>query len=298
MYMRTEREAADALAERAASAEHRAHLAAAKAIGLQEEALQNLLTDAAAKRDRREDWQRLTEAIGGEDAALLAGQLTAVEVARRKLGEVEALPVDSEVRALLYDEFHFTAAPKKRHRNVLRPGSAAFKSLAQMLLFQRFPAGQLHFHRSGYPRSWLLRTPARDLPGLLRCIGQMGGFSPVFATHLTTRWTKPFVMLPAEDARACRRIARTMALQPDVKGLMSSSWLNDPALQEIDPHLAWRFDKLRYGACLATAGFAPPNSGASSHNEARAKLIESGAWRPKTGVLIWPRRHFLAWGTA
>jgi hypothetical protein len=296
MRFRTEAEAAQAIGEAFASEPITRRLEAARRAGFDEARLVSLAHGAAGRESSRAEWDGLIASLAGEDDVDgAAGQLCLLSLARRQLPLVADLMVDEEVRALLYDEFHFVAQPTKRHRHVLRPGTAAYGAQARLLAFRRFPAGQLHFEESGFPRSWLRKVPVARLPATLRYLARMGGFAPLYETHVATRWTVPVVLLPEEDVRSCRRIARTMVLNPAIRGLLSSGWLNDPELARIDPHLAWRFDRLNHGAFLTTVGPAPAGSGASAGNPERARLIEVGEWRPQIGVMMWRRQNFLEW---
>lgn len=253
----------------------------------------------AASRPAAAEWEAMRAAcadagISAESRALERWLL--LQAGLPNLPRVAALPLHDEVKGLLYDEFCFVAQPHRRWVAVLDPAHSGFRSMCKLLRLERFPAGQLHWEVSGYPRSQLLKAPPAELPRVLRFVAlEMRGLRPYFVTHLATRWAVPFTMTEKEDARACYRIARSMALQPGVRGYMSGSWLNDPELPRVAPHLAWRLDKVRHGALLTTAGPAPESSGFLEGSAERRRLYESGAWRPKFGVILWPRRQMLAW---
>jgi hypothetical protein len=300
MRLRTVAEADEALREAFGSTEVQEQFALARHAGFRDEDIEALARSEADRVSRAEEWAKLAAAIAASvdgDATTAAGRLGLLVLARGQIRQVAALRVDEEVRALLYDEFHFIGLPTRRHRHVLQPGTQPFAAQARLLTFRRLPAGQLHFETSGFPRSWLRNVPLRKLPGTASYLAKMRGFAPLYETHIATRWTVPVVLLPDEDIKSCRRIARTMALNPKIRGLMSSSWMNDPALAVIDPHLAWRFDRLGHGAFLTTIGPAAADSGAASGNPQRAKLIEQGEWQPQTGVMLWRRESFLKWET-
>ena len=258
-----------------------------------------LVRRSAARTARAEGWVPLRTAAaeaGFAEETRASERYTLLLTVRQTLPAVAGLPVDDDVKALLYDEFVFVSAPQAKYMDVLNPAKAAFSALCRMILLKRFPAGQLHWEASGFPRSWLLRVPPGDLPRLLWFLAhRTRGFSPFFGTHLATRWTKPFVMLEAEDVKSCRRIARSMAMQPGVRGMISSSWLNDPALATLAPHLAWRFDRLRHGAILTTAGPAPADSGAARLAVTPERAEAFASWQPAMGVMLWPRDDLLAW---
>ena len=207
-------------------------------------------------------------------------------------------PVAERVKELLLEEYRFIADPEPRWRKNFRPASDPFRTLCKMAVLQRFPAGQSDWEVSGLPRSWLLKMPRKDLPAVLKhVLLRMKGFKPYFVTHMSRRW--PPVMLRRESTKSLWLIVESMKLQPRIKGTMSASWLQDPSLGEITPHLRWRLEEaLRYGAINTNIGPAPENSGFLEGSPERRRLYESGAWRPVWGVTLWPREGLMRWAAA
>jgi hypothetical protein len=212
------------------------------------------------------------------------------------LKQVAGLRVASSVKALLYDEFCFVARGEKRWISVLDLAHTSFPATCRILTLQRFPAGQTHWEVSGFPKSWFRAMPPRELPRAgAFLLFRMRGLSPFFVCHMATRWTQPVILREEEDVKSCYRMAASMMLQPEVRGYMSSSWLNDPNIAAYSPHLAWRLNKLRYGAMLTTIGAAPPDSGFLDGSPARKQKHDEDNWTPKVGVLLWPRGEMLSW---
>ena len=296
MRLRTIDEATDAIETAWTDGEVRERFAAAEAAGFDRRRLESMVARLAkpAAAINHPDWRPLVTAM--EDP-VWAGRLAMLAAARAQLPALSAAHLDAEIRGLLADEFLFTATPKKRYHYILTPGKAAFRSHARLLHLRRLPAGQLHFEVSGFPRRWLLRVPPPDWPRLTRTLIRMSGFKPVYETHLATRWTVPFVLLPEEDARANLRIAAQMALTRNIRGWMSASWLNDPGLAAVDPSLLWRHDKRDHGAIVVTTGRAEDVEGGKG-SDIRAAALADGRWRPLDAVMLWPRVDMIRWARA
>jgi hypothetical protein len=220
-----------------------------------------------------------------------------IHAAKEFLPKIEALPVCESVKEFIYGEYCFVAKPRRLWQAVLAdPKSKTFKSTCRVICCERFPAGQLHWEVSGFPRSWLLKVPPGKIVPMLSFIAtRMRGFSPYFEPHMTTRWTVPFVVRQEEEERSYLRAAECMRLQPHIKGILSTSWLNDPHLHRLDDHLSWRLDKLNNGAFLTLLGHASTEAGYTRGSPRREELIRSGAWKPRQAAILWPRKAVLRW---
>jgi hypothetical protein len=172
-------------------------------------------------------------------------------------------------------------------------------ALAACALLTRFPAGQLDWQVSGLPRSYLMRMPYTDLPRVARAIVRdLGGLRPCFVAHMGVR-RYPLLFVEAESHRSYHRIAQSMALQPEVRGLLMEAWFHSPETIRVSPHLAWtNRTPLANGATLTNLGPAPPYAGFLEGSPDRQRLYESGDYRPTIGLIIWPRQPLLAWAAA
>lgn len=182
-------------------------------------------------------------------------------------------------------------------RTVLDIPDTRFVALCKMATLRRFAAGQFDWENSGLPRSWLPRVrPRSSLIRLLSMIGrEWHGFGPAFFVHMPV--THPVhALFEREALKAYYRMARSMALQPRVKGLIASSWLHSPATFEISPHLAWLNRLFReHGALIATMGAASPDSGVLAQSAQRQRAFDEGRFKPTIGLVVWARRDVLAW---
>src|SRR5690349_302419 len=175
-----------------------------------------------------------------------------------------------------------------------------FAALCKLATLRRFAAGQFDWERSGLPRSWLPRV--RPLSALMRLLSQVAlewrAFAPAFFVHMPV--ARPVhALLEREALRAYFRMAQSMALQPDVRGLIASAWLHSPATFEISPHLAWLNKTFAdHGAIMATMGPAAPDCGVFDKSEERQRAFREGRFRPTLGLIVWRRRDVLAWAAA
>lgn len=172
-----------------------------------------------------------------------------------------------------------------------------FVALCKIATARRFPAGQFDWEPSGLPRSWVPRV--RPLPALARLLAIVAlrwrGFRPAFFTHVPVTFPV-YALLEREALKAYYRMARSMALQPEVKGLIASSWLHSPDTFVVSPHLAWLNRVFTdNGAVEATIGPADPDCGVLTRNNDRQRAFANGNFTPTIGLVIWPRREMLQW---
>ncbi len=226
-----------------------------------------------------------------------AGAFERVLLLRRAsaaLQEIPGLPVGDGVKHAFCDEFRFVARPPQRASFDVSRGS--FVSLCEVATLRRFPAGQFHFARSGLPRSWVLKVKGRQRLVLLYWIARrLGGVAPVFFPHLNpNRENRRLIELEAN--RSYYRMAQSLAQQPDVRGIVASSWLRSPDTFKVSPHLAWmNATMLANGGLVVIMGPADPNEGVLAKSAERRAQYEAGTFRPTTGLAIWPRDAVLAW---
>lgn len=213
---------------------------------------------------------------------------------------LEALPqarLSEPVQQLICEEVRFIIEPPPavaRRYHVNRNSLVGFCKLATL---RRFPAGQLTWEISGMQRSWLLRARARDLPRLWWLVAaRLRGLGPLFVPHLSATRRDRTALLERETNRAYYRMATTLALQPEVKGLAAGGWLHSPDTMAASPHLT-SFNRLfmENGALITTIGPADPECGVFYRSPERRKLYDEGRFKPTIGLVLWPREAMLAW---
>jgi hypothetical protein len=182
-------------------------------------------------------------------------------------------------------------------RTILDLAENRFLALCKMATLRRFAAGQFDWEMSGLPRSWFPRV--RPVSALIRLVSLVAfrwrGFRPAFVCHMPV--TKPLYALRERDAlKAYHRMAQSMKLQPEVKGLIAAAWLHAPVTFEVSPHLAW-LNKVfaEHGAVIATIGPATPDCGVLVGSAERQRAFTEGRFKPAIGLIVWNRADMLAW---
>jgi hypothetical protein len=225
-------------------------------------------------------------------------RLLLLRAALQALPRIPSLPVSDDVKRLFCEGFEYVAAPPPGA--VFDASRASFVAMAKLVTLRRFPAGQFHWEMSGLPRSWLLKVTGRDRVRLLYWLAaRLKGRTPVFFLHLNAQRRNRYLLTEREADKSYFRMAQSIALQPGVKGLVASSWLNSPDTFAVSPHLGWMNRTfLDNGALVVTMGPADPNSGVLARSPERKQAYQAGTFRPTVGLVIWPRDAMLAWAAA
>lgn len=258
----------------------------------------------------RSSWIGLVEHFWREasfPAALVPVIETAppTSVARRLLLEAVLRALDGfpeerlyeGVKTLLCDEFQFIAEPAASLATWFDHGKYPLRMLSGYVLLERYPAGQLVFEPSGMPRSWIPKIRPADLPRFLMYFLREGSFSPYYFVHLGVRRGKLPILIERENDKSYYLMAKTMELRPEIRGILACSWLyyKDNHVS-VSKNLRWVTEEMERNGALAThIGEAAPDTGFLTGNPKRKELYESGEWRPKQGLVIWPRKQMLEW---
>ncbi len=210
------------------------------------------------------------------------------------------LPVYEPVKRLLAREFDSWTAPARASHPPLDAAGYAFVAAAKTATLRRFPAGPMDWEIAGFRRSWFWKVPWADLPRTLYwTFARMGGLRPAFFMHVALRPRNRALILEREVRLAYYRIARSLALQPEMKGLLAEAWFHDPAAVKDNPHLEWLNEPyVRHGGFITTVGSAPPDSGVLEGSRQRQNQYEAGELKYRLGVAIWPRDAALHWAEA
>jgi hypothetical protein len=255
------------------------------------------LTEAPEARRRLEAIRNAVAA--GPLAGVPQGSFERFVLAHAALGssrELESAPVAPAVKRLAWSGLsRFVDG-----RAVVDLSENRFVALCKIATARRFPAGQFDWERSGLPRSWLGRIrPLSALTQVLSIVTlQWRAFSPAFFIHLAVTYPVR-ALLEREALKSYHRMAQSMALQPDVHGLIASSWLHSPDTFAISPHLAWLNRVFTdNGAVVATMGAAPSDCGVLAQSVERERAFAEGRFKPTVGLIVWPRREMLAWAAA
>lgn len=217
--------------------------------------------------------------------------------ARETALRIATLPVYEPVKSLIRAEFEHYTNPPKVGSDSLAIGTNEFVVACKTISLSRFPAGPIDWEISGFPRSWLFKIRPIDLPRVLAfLLFRIRGFSPLFFIHVARKPKNRSLVIEKEVLRSYYRIARSLELQPKLKGILASAWFHDPAAVERYPYLAWlNRPYLESGGLITTAGFAPADSGFMEGNEERKERYMKGEIRFRMGSALWPRAAALQW---
>lgn len=210
---------------------------------------------------------------------------------------IDQVPVHRSVKPLIRREFQrFRDLESSGPRLLL--GTDPFIAAAKICTLRRFPSGPMDWVVSGMPRSWFPRIPARNLMSALRYIFlEFGGIKPVFYMHVAHPPRNRSLILRNEVRKSYYRMACSLALQPEVKGIMCATWLHDPIALQDAPHLASINEPYLEcgGRIVTTLGPAPVESGFLKFSPERRIKFERGELKLMTTLAMWPRQAALVW---
>jgi hypothetical protein len=181
-----------------------------------------------------------------------------------------------------------------------RHDTDAFTERARIVTFRRFHAGQYSFDVMPMPKAWLLKVHPLALPRLARELALgLGGFGPIVMPHVNYWRLNPMVLSEKESDLSHYRIVQYLEQEPQIRGMVSASWLYSSEAKAFAPHIAWlREFYAENGALLLDMEVAHEAAGFLVGSEERRRLYAEGQLRPRETLLIWPREKMLAWAQA
>jgi hypothetical protein len=217
-----------------------------------------------------------------------------VQSALSALASVPELPVDESVKHWFCRDFAFLAEPPAVALPDFSLQGHRFLALGALTALTRFPAGQYHWTVTGFPLRWLLKMSWRDLPIVCSVLNRER--SHLFEPHLNLTTVRTSIVTPREYFKSFYRMVASMERQPEIKGILASSWLYSRETHRVSPHLAFYNDPYReVGGVYAEVGTADPNSGFLEKDAKRAELYRSGAYKPTVGLVLCTRRQAIEW---
>jgi peptidoglycan/xylan/chitin deacetylase (PgdA/CDA1 family) len=220
-----------------------------------------------------------------------------LHAALRSLEQLTEARLDPSTEALLCGQYEYFADPGEDWIHRFDPAAYSYRAYAGMSLLDRFPAGRLDWEISGIPRGWLAKIPSRDLARILGAIAtQIGGFKPVAFTHLAFLQTPFVTFLENEVMASYVRIARCLALRPELKAIVTESWFYGAETHRVSPHLRWTTRLFEEnGGIFSDLGKSPEDAGFLVGSRQRQRLYETGEYKPTQGMILWPRDAVLKW---
>lgn len=176
-----------------------------------------------------------------------------------------------------------------------------FRDLARLSTLRRFPAGDCVFDFYPFmPRHWFLKVAPMAAPGLLyKVLVETGGWGPHISPHLNSGRPNQLQMNKHEWEQSIWRLAKTMELRPEIRALVTDSWLISKETGEQFPNLAWvRAFFVNAGAYLIDMEPAANDSGLRDGSARRKQLHEHGKFCPRNTFVIWPRADVMTWASS
>ena len=211
---------------------------------------------------------------------------------------IKGLRVSNSILALLAVSYQrILAQLENAENNFYLHSNELFRKDLALCRLKLLPCGsELVDIYSGVPRSILFRDALQQFVRCTRFFLLKGsGFRPWYESHWDRRLIRSFT--PQGYDQCYLRVAELLELNPEIKGMMGSSWWFDPALESISPNLTFlRKVPLDNGAQLFRLGTSAASTQAAIHLSAeRKRLHDSGKYLPTIYMLAWDRKDMLAW---
>lgn len=178
-----------------------------------------------------------------------------------------------------------------------RLGNGLFRVDLGVARVRLYPCGiEFADEYAGIPRRTLFSGGIRQSLRLAHLVlFRTRGFAPFYETHLDRRAAAKFS--PEEYDRCYLRVADLLEANAGVKGMISSSWWNDPRLDDISPELRFlRADPEAWGALNLRVGTDETGiADALKLSPLRRRLYGAGGYVPTRYMLVWPRQDLLRW---
>lgn len=257
------------------------------------------VTSAAPSQEAIRSLVARLAAAGLDPTSAAVERCLLMRTAIASLPTLPAIPVCESVKVMFCEEVQSWTRLAAGEKGGFGVGTSRFVDMSLLASLRRFPAGQFDWVRGGLPLSYLLSVRPRALPRALYVAAvQLRGRAPMFFTHYGYRRLGQGLSEP-EANRSYYRMACSMALQPDIKGLVASSWFRSPDTHRVSPHLAWvNTVVIENGGFAAVRGPADVNCGVFVRSETRRRLFERGEFTPTIGLVLWPRKAMLRWAEA
>ena len=157
-----------------------------------------------------------------------------------------------------------------------------------------FPAGmRIVEPDSGFHRSLMFRAGATQAVRLAWLLAASGGNDHWFQVHTHPSELHDFNAAGWE--RCAWRLAQMLKLYPDIRGVFTGSWFNDPEIVNISPRLTYLRKMPQDNGAVVLFNQIEDGGGAIAKSATRRRLYEEGMYQPKSYFVVWPRRRLLRW---
>jgi hypothetical protein len=105
---------------------------------------------------------------------------------------------------------------------------------------------------------------------------------------------------PDEHERYLRRVGMLLSRRPEIRGLLSTAWYNDPAIAGVSPQMSYLRERFeRWGRGVFVIGSSPQIvRDATAFSFERRQLVDAGKYRPMAYLGIMLREQLLALASA
>jgi len=219
-----------------------------------------------------------------------------IRTALKAMPEISSWKVSEPVKRFWAEDVAFYANPTG-DLSIFSPSHVRFQEMARIVTLRRYPAGQFHWEISAFPRSYAVRTPISLWPKLFSTVClKLHGFGPVAEIHVNDRRRNRLTLTESEGCLSYYRMAKSLELRPEIKGMFTCSWLYCASTAQVTPRLAWLRELFsKNGAFIGSIGPAPPDSGFLTGSKERRELYEAGQYHPLMTYVLWPRQAILGW---
>lgn len=168
-----------------------------------------------------------------------------------------------------------------------------FRKDLAILLHRLIPFGaEFANPYSGVARSLAFKAGPEQMLRFMRAVVTSRGIRPFLELHMHPEVKEYFN--PAGWIDTFERLAEFLQVNPEFRGVLSTSWFLDPALEKVSPRLVYlREIPERCGATILFAGMDEKGGGALETSPTRRRLHESGIYQPRLFTRIWPRSNIL-----
>ena len=177
----------------------------------------------------------------GHSAPFAVERFLALQTYLVALPLLQQMPVPDSIKRQFCITCRDIASTPQQPDQRLALESHEFAELAQIATLRRFHAGQCSFDViRRMPFAWLLKAHPFDLSGFIGtlCFG-MRGVGPMVEPHINWWRANQMLLTKREHERSIWRIAQFVEERPEIKGLVTSSWLYGVETGDQSPHLAW-----------------------------------------------------------
>lgn len=161
------------------------------------------------------------------------------------------------------------------------------------------PVGARKIHESILSKRFLLKKGVSQfVEGLLFVLFELKGFKPLYEMHTDSKDPDLLNQFnPDGFKKSYLRIVDLLDRNPEIKGIFSTSWFNDPVLETISPRLNYIRKMVieNGGKCFYIHADEQAVKNSTQKSMTRKKLYQEGKYLPTNYLIIWSRSKLIEW---